>query len=296
MNMSKTPLRQVNLLLMVGTGIIVFVFGVWLWWTQIYTDPERAFWRMLDNNLRTYGASKTVSQAGNDGSLEQKSYVIFGDQPMVSGRTIIVQSREGGAKSRVVTESIGTKDTNFLKYSEIKTGAAPEPNFSPITNVWSSKKVEGSGESLLGEAVFGTFPFALLTSSDRQEIMKFIREQNVYKPQYEKTESGAGGTVYVYSVEINTPKYVQLLKKIDQKLGLGQLSGLNPDDYANSPSVNVQVSMTQLAQLRKVVYKDNNREETFDTSGAHVSTDVPGNSISQDELQSRLQAVLTPAQ
>lgn len=282
-------------------GIVLVIFLIWLWWTRIYTSKSNVFNAMLSNSLSTYGVTKTVQQNDQSGNLNQASQAQFGATNLVEVKTDINQPTEGG-EVKVTTQTLATPSEDFVRYTSIDMPAAegkPKIDFSPLLKEWGkTAKAEGGGASF-SEATFGIVPFGNLPAAKRDQLLGIIHGKNVYKTDYSKTEvkHENGRTVYVYSVEVNLQGYAELLKTYDAMLGLKQMQQLNPEDYASSEPIKATFTVDKLSRnLVKIVYDGGGRDESLAGYGIHKPVDIPQNAINRQELESKLQGLLSQEQ
>lgn len=281
--------------------VILLIFLIWLWWARVYTSKSNVFNAMLSNSLSTYGVTKTVSQDDENGKLTQISQAQFGAQNVVEIKTDITQPAENG-DVKVTTQTLATPTEDLVRYSSIDMPASEgkqKIDFTPLFADWGkTDKAEGGGAPF-SEAIFGIVPFGNLPTTQRNQLLSIMHGKNVYKTDYSKTEvkNEAGRTVYVYKVDVNLQGYAELLKAYDAMLGLKQMEQLNPEDYASSDPIKATMTVDKLSRnLVKITYDNDGREEALGGYGIHKSIDIPTESISRQELETKLQELLNPEQ
>ena len=285
---------------------VLFLFGIlallvtgYLWWRQVYSSPRNVFDAMLENSFSTSGVAKLVSQESGSQTFDQKSAVQTSDRKIAASQTTLSQQFEEAAT--VVTETVGTPDSDFVRYSKIETSQTSQDgkplDFSSVLGVWgrSAQAQQGatSGE-LYGETVLGIVPFGYLPQSQRQEIMRLIRDKNVYEIDYAKVkrEIKNGRPVYIYEVEVMPEHYVEMLKAFAGMVGLNQLEQFDPAAYGEAPALHFNLSVDVWSrQLVTAEYVDSGRTETYTSYGARVKADIPEDTITVEELQTRLQSI-----
>lgn len=293
--------RSVYLKTTIILGVVGVIFLVWLWWARVYTSKSNVFYAMISNNLSTRGATKTLQQDNPNGKLTQVSQAEYGANNLVNVKTDITQPAEGG-DIKVSTQTLSTPTEDFVRYTSISMPQAkdkPKQDFSSLLSIWGKTlKAEGGG-SAYTEAVFGVVPFGNLPHKQRNELLKIVDQQGVYKTDFSKTEvkKENGRTVYVYDVEVNVKAYAELLKAYDKMLGLKRMEALNPADYEKADPIKIKLTIDKLSRnLTKIDYKEGDREELLAGYGIAKNTDIPENTIGSQELEGKLQQILQSSQ
>lgn len=276
--------------------VVLVIFGAWLWWQGVYTSKDDVFKAMLSNSLSTRGVTKTITQENEGGSVTQKAQAQYGAQNVVQVKTEINQKSEEG-DTKVVTNTIATPSENFVRYTEIKTpqDAEKKLDFSALVNQWGKQVKAEGGASVFSEATLGIVLFGNLPADKRNELLAMMPDDRVYKVDYSTVESQNldGRSVYKYNVEIQTQKYVELLKKYDEMLGIGFTNDLNPEDYAGAPPVKATMYVDKLSRtLAKLEYQEGARSEIFSAYGIQSDVEIPEQAIGQTELEQKLQNIL----
>lgn len=296
---SRAPSDKKTITGIVIVGLIILLSSTWAWYSFVYTSAERVFWGMMDSSLQTRGVTRYIKQSSEAGSTEQYLQLELGANNVAKSLTTIEQKNAEGGLTRVVTESIGTSDANYSRYNEIST---PEQvDFGATLDTWGREDATSQSEtqSILSEAVFGVVPFARLGANQRSEIMQFVRDNNIYKTDFGTAQKTTvdGKTAYSYKVEIDTVKYIELLKLVDKMMGLNQLQLIDPNSYANSPTIPLEISVgVDSRQLLRTRYDAIEREEHFNGYGVQPGFEVPQNVVSRQELETQLQKTLLKEQ
>jgi hypothetical protein len=164
--------------LFLAASIILFVASGWAWWHYVRSNPERTFYGMLDNSLKTRGVTRKVIQEGNGQRLEQTVQLSLEPQRAVLGKTHV--SQEGLIEASVKTENISTPNEDFVRYTQIETdqknSQGKQIDFNSLLNTWGRTDVaiqQQSGE-LYSESVLGLVPVGNLTPQARREVMKLL--------------------------------------------------------------------------------------------------------------------------
>lgn len=281
-----------------GIGLILVLVSFWLWWRFIFTSPGRVFSDMLNTSLRTSSFTKRLIEPNDNQQFDQIIQAQSGSQNIARSMTFI--SRSGNSAASVTTESIGTPRDDYVRYVDIKTEQKNENgeplDFSSILKVWAKTPITPDGQSVAGQlfndTLMGIVPKANLSKVARQELLGFMAEHQVYKPDYGKLKRvwRDGRSVYVYDVEVNTEAYVALLKKFGNLVNISRLENIRPDQYKNSPPLQFTFTIDVLSrQLVQVAYTGTDRKEQYSGFGALVTNAIPAKAISIEELQNRLQ-------
>lgn len=280
-------------------GIVLLVISFWAWWRYVFTSSRRVFDGMLSNSLRTGSFSKHIEQGDENQKLDQIIYLQSGVQNIAHANTVL--SRGGQSAASVTTESVGTMQEDFVRYTAIKTGEKStngQPlDFSDILNVWgraASSPGQLPAGQLYSDTTLGVIPVAGLNPAQREELIDLIHDKQVYKVNYNSASKTwqNGRLVYTYKVEVNTEAYVQLLQKFGKMIGLKQLDDLDSNAYKEAPPIPVEISVDVLSrQLNKIVYTSSDRHEIFSGFGGFKSVEIPSKTISVDELEDRLSKI-----
>lgn len=288
--------QLITMWIFIAAGLI-FMGGLWAWYQYVHKSPYNVFWDSIDNNLNIYGVTRTVSQEGNGSSIEQKLQIALGAENVARSFTTITQPGAAG-ETKVVTETIGTPQDNYARYTSIQSPV--KVDVSGVQNVWSREKLvvgAGQNQSVFSEGLFSSIPFADLNQQQRAEIVKFIKEQDVYDVDYRgaKYVERAGKQGIEYTVQVNLQSYIETLKKIDSMMGLKQLEGVDTSQYAGAePAQLVIVNSIDGRQLLEVTYTGSPRKETYSSYGARIKVDIPEAKIQRSELEQQIQRIFTP--
>lgn len=277
--------------------ILVVVLGVNAWYSAIYTDPRRVFNAMIENSLTTSSVTKQITQGDDSQSLNQTTHLQVGDEHVVRGITFL--SQKGLASAEVVTESIGTPTTDYVRYKSIDTDQkgteGNELDFSEVVGAWGESPGAGqtTGE-LYNETTLGVIPFGNVHSSEQREaLMRLVSDMDVYKVEYanvtEVTHNGR--PVYEYTVKVLPEDYVTYLKAYASAVGLTHLQNVNPAQYANAEPIEFTVQVDVLSRRLAGIIYSNGRQEQYISYGGYVPVSKPAQTISVDELQNRIQSV-----
>jgi hypothetical protein len=294
-----TSFRQYKLLsrLLTYTGILLLVVSGWLWWSRIYTDPQRVFTAMLENSLSTPSVTRHVTQAGQGNTLDQYIELDLGAQNLARITTTLGQG-SGDAAAKVVTESIGTTGADYTRYLFIDTNERNSQgqalSFDDVIGVWAKNDEPQSGQAsnnrYFNEALLGVVPFANLDTGQRESLLRTIQDKGVFKTELAAQGRQNGRRVYVYKATITPRSYIEMLQSFTKALGLGAVEGLEQENYEGVAPLNLELSVDVLSrQLVGVGYPANGRQEVYSGHGLKRNVTLPEETIPVSELQQRLQ-------
>lgn len=261
--------------------------------------PDRVFWGTINNNLIITGVTKQTQTKEESGSLEQTQQISLGAQNVVRTSGVVTQQPTDAAATTVHTETIGTPEADFARYTKIetnqKTSSNQDFNFGEALNMWSEQKIESGGSGSFGEALYGIIPVSFIQSSARNQIVNEMKSRNTYVVDYgsvkKRTENGR--LIYDYSVKVDPQQYVVALKNIDKASGLNQLQQVDPSQYAGSQPVEISVSIDARAQqLVSISYPNSARTETYSGYGIFRPVELPQQTVPQAKLQEMLNKIL----
>jgi len=276
--------------------VVLALVGLTVWYKNIYSDPRRVFNAMLENSLRTSSATKEVIQEDPSQSLNQVVNVQVGEQHVAQSRTRLVQ--KGIASALVVTQSVGTPTSDFVRYRSIQTDqksvSGGDLDFSKVLGVWGKTSAEGttSGQ-LYSESVLSVIPVGNLSAQNRSELLALATKLDVYKVEYYRVKAGKvnGRPAYEYKVKVSPAEYVELLTTYASMVGLTQLKDINPQNYENSSPIEFTVKVDiRTRRLAEIVF-GNGRQEKYISYGGRKDVKTPKDFVTVDELQQKIQEV-----
>jgi hypothetical protein len=284
-----------------ATGVsLLVVFGL-LWWNDVYQSPANVFWSMLNNNLAITSVTKHTSAQNSSGTLNQYSVLKFGSDNLVN-QTVTLKQKNG---TEVDTQSIGTTSAGYVKYTKITTNQKDKSgrayNFSPILNVWGKTADKNSSLThLFSTQTLDVLqngplpPVGDITGDQKGELMKFIQNNNVFSVDFKnvKRQTVDSQKAYVYTVEVDVSKYVQMMKVFAKDIGLHDLDSADPANYENSPSPALTLAVSPVSHdLIQATYPARNYTVSYSDYGAQTLIIIPRQTIAVSELQTRLQGL-----
>ncbi len=279
-------------------GGLLLVTSLIIWWAVLSVAPERVFWGMVEQSLQTNGVTAEATEETAAGTLEQRVQFSLGALNMAQSHTTITQ---GGNK--VSTEVIGTKDTDYTRYVSVESERRDEQgqplDFSNIIGVWATSEGSGMSGQLLGQALLGLstpigampVPIANLGQDERQKLLDYIRDQDVYETDFSKakTETVDGRKLITYDVKIQTIAYVALMKQFAQAAGLHELDALDPNSYQGAEPMELQFIVDARSKhLVRVIIPSTGFSQRFSGYDIPVTAEIPTETVSTDEIQRRI--------
>lgn len=279
----------------VAVLLILLSVGAGVWYKNIYTDKRRVFEAMLVNSWRTESVVKQIIQDEEGQSSTQFIRLQAGEQHIAQSLNVIEQTG-GGTSAKVATESIGTPTLDFVRYRAIETNqksmSGKDLDFSRIVGVWGKSETnEKTAGELYNQAALGIIPFGNLSAENREKLLKIAIGQDVYKVAFANVKVGSvnGRPAYEYKVKVLPQDYVILLKEYAKMVGLTQLENINPAAYENADPVEFSVVVdVRTRRITSLIY-ESGRQENFTAYGSNVTVAIPKDTVSVEELQSRLQ-------
>ena len=275
--------------------IAVIIFGVAgaAWWKHVYNSPRRVFEGMIRTNLSTVSVTRTTvldQQGGTVEKVEQLSFV-----PTVASRTAaIIKQQSAEGDTNVVSETIGTTTKDYSQYVSIKTsqkGSSGTPlNYDPVLNIWG----ESAQPQSYQQAVLGLIPFANLKPADADAMFRKLEDKKVYTIDYSKVEPKkvGGKSALVFTVSVNTARYVEVIKEIAKTGGFSDFADLNPADYKDSAPIDVKLTVDKLSRhLLEADFVASAQKEAYSAYGLSTPINVPTKTVPLESLQQKIQEI-----
>lgn len=278
--------------MIITAAILFFVFSI-LWVQKVYCGPQRVFWGMVQNNLRTSGVTKrSVSDQGGQ-KVDQYTQLSFVD-PIASHS--FVNLSQGGAENStsVKSETIGTKTADYSRYIAIKTNQKTQDgkpmNFDNVQGVWG-KTDQLAPTQYYRQAALGLLVFANLDRDSANAITKKLRDQQILVVDYSKTKSETvnGKQVWTYAVKLDIAKYIVVLKENAKILPIGNIDELDAEQYKSTPPVDLKISVGKYSRQIVQTETPDGQKEEYMGYGLKTAVALPEKTIPISELQQRLQ-------
>lgn len=262
------------------------------WYVRVLTNPDRILTGMVDKSLRTSAIDRTISQEQGDTSLNQTTRVSFTPQ-LLSRSDAILTERTSLGKTTIRTESIGTKDTDYVRYTNVEIeNPNNQRNFKDVLGLWGKRQTDlekGQQASFFDTAMFMAVPFGNLNDSQRKAVQDEISRVNLYQYKQAKLDFDDGRPTMRYTLALNPQSLVQVLAKYAEVTGVGNKTELDPAQYEGALPISIKLDVDVLSRHIKVIdFGSTGRTETYHTYSGQAQTQIPTQTIGVDELQQRL--------
>lgn len=216
------------LTILAGAVILAVVFS---FMSRSVTSQELddVFYSALDNQLKTeYGYR--YKDLKDSSEFQSQTTLIRADQNGAISRQVVVYEQNiPGEETKVVTEGVGTKDTDYIKYV-IAEGQGAE-QLQPFVGKWAiSESAPGQPAQLLARAIFDSpIMTGKLDNATRNNIMDSIKgdgNKNT-NPVYIASSSEVrenGKKLYKYQTEFNYQSYIPLYQEYLRAINLPNLA------------------------------------------------------------------------
>jgi hypothetical protein len=290
----KAPGFKTTMSLLVAAATALFALSGYYWYNNVLTDPDRLMSRVLDQSLQTTSVARTVEQESAQSKVKQDIYLSFTPETVSQSLTKLDEGRANGTTS-VTTETIGTAESDFVRYTDISVPNNNGQSFSNVLNVWGIRKGDpqsGQQASFLNDALFVVVPFGNLNSEQRNALKQKIRELNLYERRSAQLEYVNGRPLMSYGFNIDPQKLVTVLAEYVKLTGAGDGSSLNPALYEGASKIPVNMEVDVLSRrIKTIEFVGSDRKETYSAYSLVRNVQAPTQTIPVDELQSRLQTI-----
>lgn len=272
-------------------ALCLIIGGGLLWYTKIYSSPERVFWGMIDNNLATQGVTKALKGTTPTGSTNSLTQLTWNPNPTVKSlREVTYQNTK--PPTIVALEGATTPSASLQHYAKIDDGKGRD--YRQIYGLWIKTQGGDSNQSApnFNDAIFNVLLFGNLKLADRVSITDKLHQ--AYEVDFAATgkHMADGRKVFTYNVKLNLQRYAEAAKMYSKIYGLPSEKTINPDNYANAQPVALQISVDVLShQIDNIVYLQSKSAEAYSGYGITPQTDKPKNIVSTEAFQRALQSV-----
>lgn len=278
------------------TGIGLFGASGWYWYQNVLTDQDRILSGMLDKSLQTSSVYRSVNQQSEQNKVEQSVFVGFSPETLSQTLTNLQEASASGASS-VKTETIGTKNADFVSYSSIDVSGpgGKAQNFDGVLNKWGKRESTPESRqpvSFLNDALFVVVPFGNLNTDQRKQLKDEIKKVNLYETTKTETRFVNGRPVITYLIDVSPGSLVQVLAKYVELTGTGSSDQLNPALYEGAAKIPIELHVDLLSRhIRQIGFTGSGRTETYGAYNTTHKVTLPTETIAIDELQKRLSAI-----
>ncbi len=273
--------------LVVGKCFVIFIalaLVAVLYYAKVYSNPERTFWAMIDNNLATNGVTKQITQQGSGTTTDSFTQLVFSPESRVHYIKKVTDTNTSPS-SHLTLEGIGTPQADYQRYSFIDRPGSTS-NYSGIYNLW----LKGDQPSLFGNTLFGAVLFGNLSQPQRVDVINKLK--NAYQI---KLDTGAHQSVAhtrKYSVIVSLQKYAIAARAYAKAIGLPDAEKITPEAYQPTDRVQLTVSVNTLSrQLTKVEYTNSNITETYVSYGIAPKVNLPKKTVDSQRFQDVLSSI-----
>lgn len=281
-------------------GIILaagLVLAGWLTWSKVVVDPDRVLSDTLNNSLRTPSVTRQVVQNQGTSGVEQVSYISFRQpDPNANTKTVIYQATSNNTTASVETETIGTNNSDYVKYTGIKEAGGEDGTggLGDLIGTWAQRNNEDNNSALenkltfFNEGLFSIIPFGNLDKQSRETLIGFINDKNLYQYTSAERKFDNNRLVYVYSFNINPADLVDVLRYYMELTGNGDAAQLDPSEYENAPPIQIRATVDILSRQVSAIQYPQGRVENYGGYGLYRPVNLPSQTIPIEDLQQRV--------
>lgn len=294
--LQKTKQTKSLVIIVLVCAVALFGASGYYWYHAVFTDPDRILSDTLNKSLQTTSVDRTITQESGQNKVNQSMYVEFTPKVLAQSVTNLEEETSLG-KTTVTTETIGTKDTDYVQYRSIEVANNPTANdrFNDVINTWAkraSNPEQGQQVSFLNDALFAAVPFGNFNHGQRAELKKEIKKANLYNTTDHKLSWQDGRPVMEYTMTLSPRALIQVLAKYSQLSGVGESSDFDPSQYEGASNITIKMNIDVLSRhVNSVDYLGSDRVESYGAYNAVRNVDTPSKTISIDELQTRVGGV-----
>ncbi len=290
----------------VNKKVSIIIFGVilaaglivagWLAWSKIIIDPDRVLADTLNNSLRTPSVTREVVQDQGTSGVNQVSYITFRPpEPNANTKTVIYQTTANNTTASVETETIGTNNSDYVRYTGIKEAGGTDGTggLGDLIGTWAQRNsggdsVAGAGLTFFNEGLFSIIPFGNLDKASRDTLLGLIKGKNLYSYTSAERKFENNRLVYAYNFNLNPADLVEVLRYYMQLSGNGDLNQLDPAEYESAPPIQIRVTVDVLSRQVSSIEYPQGRIENYSGYGLYRPVELPTQTIPIEELQQRV--------
>jgi hypothetical protein len=237
--------------------------------------------------LQTGFVTRTSSQSQGTQKLTQSNDIQF-TPVLIARSTVILQ--DTATNEKVVTETIGTTNADFLRYVEISGSKAQVKDKSAIGS-WAKKTAEGQAQpQILADALLGNaLMFADFSNADKNKIISELKSTNaIAKYDLLTKETIEGWKIYTYNVVLNLAAYSKVYKNYLKLLGQDKLAdeiGAQEEGATYQFKLSINASSRQPVILK---VPGNENAEFYSNFGGRQPIIAPQTNQTINELQAKI--------
>lgn len=278
--------NQINWMVAI-TLIIAGCLLFWFWYNQSYLKATNVFWGTIGNNLSVEYVTRTSSKTEGAQKLTQVNDLQF--SPVLLARsTVKLENTETNEK--VITETIGTTTTDYLRYVEIKSNNSTKADKSAIGQ-WA-KREAGQGEQpqILADSLLGSvLMFGNLSSIQQDQLISQLKSTNAFtKYDLISKKNENGRLIYTYDVSIDLDAYSKIYANYLIMLGQDKLAAQIGQQQSGSKYDFVLQINAGSRVPTKLGVAGNDDSELFTNVGSGPRFVAPQATLTIAELQAKL--------
>ncbi len=274
----------------------VLILAGWLAWSKIVVDPDRVLSDTLNNSLRTASVTREVIQKQGTSGVRQVSYISFRQpDPNANTKTVIYQATSNNTTASVETETIGTNNSDYVRYTSINEAGGEDGTggLGDLIGKWAQRNDSNSSAAednltFFNEGLFSIIPFGNLDKASRETLIGLMNDKNLYQYTSAEKKFENNRLVYVYNLSINPADLVDILRYYMELTGNGDSSQLDPSEYAGSPPIQIEVTIDVLSRQVSSIQYPQGRTESYSGYGLYRPVNLPTETIPIEQLQQRV--------
>lgn len=282
--------QQLIVIIPVILGLSIYGMGTYIWYKDTFTRADRVFYDMLATSLSTDSVVRVVDQVEGVRTINQAYYTTYTPNTVVQSRSILEQLDSNRQTSTVVTETIGDKEADYVRYTSINLpDGQPGQDYSSVIDQWAIRSGEQGPPQLLNESIFTFIPMGNFNVDDRKKLLDQIKRDEVYKINSSELYYQGIRPKMTMNLTINPKQLVTMLSEYAEMSGVGDKQMLDPAQYERSNNIGLVITIDLASRhLEKIDFPDEQRSETYQAYGLNRKVEPPKNTVSLEELQSRI--------
>ena len=284
---------KVSSILLVASGLLIFIISGLMWHNYVYMGDRRIFWDALNNALSSQGVRKTID-LGSGGDI-QKQVIDFVFSPSIQSRGVVTIKN---ADSEAISEVLVFDNEDYARYVTLTN---PEPSaLSEIVGQWAQTRSSRDIDSQSLGQQLANGPLVLVgnfNAQKRAELVDTIQSTNAYQLIGKSgTVTVNGKNLIVFKVQIEPNAYNVVLAKYVSMLGLSdtaaQISGSVSASSSTLPVIEIAIDPV----ARDVVqagYPSIGQmgTETYELWGVAAKLQKPDSYLTIEQMQEKLNAI-----